>query len=162
MTIFQNLKNIFSRPLYTCLFIFLIILFGLLWYFFTDFALMKGNYTSTRYYSDIVISWINIIIFSLFIVAWIFRAWSFGNTGKSENLGFLGGIVAILISGSLCCGTSLLLVFGGTTIIAFISEFLPFRGMEIKILSVIILFISLFVLLKNLLVCKTNIKKSQK
>lgn len=163
--IFSNLKLIFKNPKYIVAYFLLVFLLAWAWYNFTDFALMRGNYGMTHYWYDGVISWINILAFPLFIVAWIYRSYTFGSCqSKWEKNGFFGGILSILISGSICCGSSILTTFGVSVFAQFISDnpLLPFKGLELKTLGVIILLYALHSLLNNLLVCKTKIKKSSK
>lgn len=161
--IFQNIQKIFKNPKYSISYIILVIILAFLWYSFTDLTLIRGNNGEFYFWSDTIISWINILGFPLFILAWIYRSYTLGSTSqKSEKLGFLGGVIGILISGSLCCGSSLFLVFGASALTNIFSKYLPYGGLELKIFGAIILLCALFSLLKNLLVCKVKIKKSSK
>lgn len=166
-TIFTNISLIFKNPRYIFGYFFLVILLTYLWYSFTDFPLMKGNYGMTHYWYDGIISWINILTFPLFIVAWIYRSYTLGSySNAGEKAGFLGGMLGIIISGSACCGTSILLALGTSALSNIISNnpYLPFRGLELKTLGAIILIWALCSLLKNLLICKkkNSTKKSSK
>lgn len=163
--IIQNIRSIFKNPKYLISYIVLVLLLAGAWYQFTDFALMRGNYGMTHYWYDWILSWINILAFPLFIVAWIYRSYTLGcNSSSGEKAGFLGGIIGILISGSICCGSSILLAFGTSALTRFISgnPYLPFKGLEIKTLGAIILLVALYFLMKNLLVCKVTLKKPSK
>lgn len=135
--IFSNISLIFKNQKYTVGYTIGVIILGFLWYQFTDFDLIKGNYGMSHYYYDGLISWINILAFPLFITAWIYRSYTLGSHSEAgEKAGFLGGIIGIIISGSLCCGSSLLLAVGASAITNFISKssLLPFNGLELKTL----------------------------
>lgn len=164
--IFANISLIFKNPKYIIGYILGVIFFGFLWYKFTDFNLMRGNYGIAHYYYDGIISWINILAFPFFITVWIYRSYTLGSqSATGEKAGFLGGIIGIIISGSICCGSSILLAFGTSALTRFISgnPFLPFKGLELKTLGVIILLYALYSLLTKLLVCERKItKKSSK
>lgn len=136
-TIFSNILLIFKNPKYIFGYFLLVFLLAWAWYSFTDFPLMRGNYGMTHYWYDGVISWVNILTFPMFIVAWIYRSYTLGSySNTSEKAGFFGGIIGILISGSICCGSSILLALGTSALTNFISNnpYLPFRGLELKTL----------------------------
>ena len=112
---FTNLKLIFSQKKYIFGYIALVLFFGALWWYFTDIKLMFGNYGAVQASIDTAASIINIFLFSLFIIAWIFRSIMFGKLShKGDSTGFLGGIIGVLISGSICCGSSLLIPLGAS------------------------------------------------
>ncbi len=73
---YTNLSLIFKNPKYSITYIILVLLLAYIWYTFTDFPLMYGNYGKFHYYYDGFISWINILLFPLFIVAWIYRSYT--------------------------------------------------------------------------------------
>ena len=101
---FTNLKLIFSQKKYIFGYIALVLFFGALWWYFTDIKLMFGNYGAVQASIDTAASIINIFLFSLFIIAWIFRSIMFGKLShKGDSTGFLGGLIGVLISGSICC-----------------------------------------------------------
>lgn len=164
--IFSNIALIFKNPKYSIAYILMVIIIGILWIKNTSFGLIYGNYGPARYYYDIFLSVVNILAFPLFILAWIYRSHTLGSYAeKKESIWFFGWILGILISGSLCCGSSVLLTFGASALTGMISAspFLPFHGMEIKTLGVIILLYSLYSLLSKLLVCeRKNIKTPSK
>lgn len=157
---FDNLKKIFSNPKYLIAYLILVFIFIFLWWQFTNFSLMLGNYSITRFVIDTVISWLNILFFPLFIVAWIYRSYNFGCYQKSDSFGFIGGFVSAVISGSLCCGTSLLIPLGATIFVDFFSKNFKYWWLELKFIGVLILIFGVYNLLKNLTTCK--MKKSFK
>lgn len=155
---FDNLKKIFSNPKYLIAYLILVSIFIFLWWQFTNFSLMLGNYSTTRFVIDTVISWLNILFFPLFIVAWIYRSYNFGCYQKSDSFGFIGGFVSAVISGSLCCGTSLLIPLGATIFVDFFSKNFKYWWLELKFIGVLILIFGVYNLLKNLTTCKMQKK----
>lgn len=152
----QNVRQIFRNRYYLISYILLVILFWMLWYYFTDFDLLRGNYGENRLYIDSILSWINIIFFPLFLVAWFYRARTLGEFSKKDWAGFIGGIIGILISGTLCCGSSVLLIIGWSALTTLVSRYLPWHWFELKVISVIVMLIALWHLLSHLLVCKNS------
>lgn len=116
---------------------------------------------------DAIFSWINIIGFSLFIVAWVYRTRllaGYADKKRGGIMGFFAGFLSILISGSMCCGAGLLVTvgasFGANVFSEFVGKYFPFDGQELKLLGIIILLWSLYHLLSNIGACKCTIKKS--
>ncbi|MBB1554543.1 hypothetical protein HG442_004010 [Candidatus Gracilibacteria bacterium] len=154
---FTNLKLIFSQRKYILGYILLVMIFSALWWYFTDIKLMFGNSGTLHASIDTVVSVVNIFAFSLFIVAWIFRSTMFGKLShKGDSAGFLGGILGVLISGTLCCGSSLLIPLGASVFTTTLARYLPYDGLELKTLGVLILLFGLYRLLKNLTVCQAK------
>jgi hypothetical protein len=154
---FTNLKLIFSQKKYIFGYIALVLFFGALWWYFTDIKLMFGNYGAVQASIDTAASIINIFLFSLFIIAWIFRSIMFGKLShKGDSTGFLGGIIGVLISGSICCGSSLLIPLGASVFANTLAKYFPYGGLELKILGIIILLFGLYQLLKNLTTCQAK------
>ena len=69
---------------------------------------------------------------------------------------FLGGIIGVLISGSVCCGSSLLIPLGASVFANTLAKYFPYGGLELKILGIIILLFGLYQLLKNLTTCQAK------
>lgn len=155
---FDNLKKIFSNSKYAISYLILVVILALLWYFFTDLSLMRWNHGNTRFVIDTIFSWLNILFFPLFIVAWIYRSYNFGCYQKSDSFGFIGGFVSAVISGSLCCGTSLLIPLGATIFVDFFSKNFKYWWLELKFIGVLILIFGVYNLLKNLTTCKMQKK----
>lgn len=150
---------IFKNPKYILAYFVMVGILAWLWYHFTDLEALYGNYGALQFWIDTATSWVNILGFPMFIVAWLYRAYTLGSVGREENAGFAGGILGILISGTMCCGSSVFLAIGASAVSNFFSKFFPYGGLELKIFGVVILMISLVFLLKNLLVCKVKPKK---
>ena len=150
---FKNLKNLFSSWKYFISYIVLVFCAFWIWWSFTDVRIMFGNYWSLHTYTDIALSWIMILGFPLFILALIYRGWKFG---KTENLNTKTGvwliswIIGTIISWASCCGLTLAAYFWLLPLL----NFLPYDGIEIKVLWVLGLLYALWGILSELESCK--------
>lgn len=155
--ILNNIRYIFQNRKYLIAYSIMVGILGVLWWQFTDITLAWWNYGAIRTSIDIAISFINIFGFPLFIVAWIYRSHTLGTyTSHSERAGFVGGTLGVIISGSICCGTSLLIPLGASAFIDILSKYFPYGGLELKILGVGVLLFGLHRLLSNLTACQMS------
>lgn len=160
---FDNFKKIFKNPKYLISYLLMVFVLAFIWYKYTSFESMYWGYGKFRFYLDLLISWINILGFPLFILAWIYRSYNLGlYSNKWDSFGFLWGFISIVISGSLCCGSSLLIPLGASIFVDFFSKNFPYWWLELKILWVLILIYWIFNLFKNLTVCKMKKNKNPK
>ncbi|MCH8519327.1 MAG: hypothetical protein LAT82_01065 [Nanoarchaeota archaeon] len=156
-SIFLNFKLVFFNWKYTLFFILLNI--GIIYFFTTQTAdeLIKVNY-GVFYYNimwtfQILIS----VLFSLFVVLSVFKLYYFSNSSVTQSgIGSFGSMLGVLVAGCPACSITIASYLGLATMISFF----PYDGLELKLISIIILLIVNFYLLKNLQVCK--IKKSKK
>lgn len=154
---FQNLKKLFSTKSRIIAYIILIAIAWGVWWYFTDIAIMLGNYGKVHTYTDITLSMIMIFGFPLFIMG-MYHKWSlFGkheNLHKKSLLGTIGGTIGTILSGCSCCGLTLASYFGLLPLM----NFLPYDGLEIKILGTLGLLYALYDIMKNLEVCQVKKK----
>lgn len=156
MQIFQNIRLLFARRSYLIAYILMVLVLLGTWYFFTNHKIIVGNYGLLHASIDIGLSMIVIWGFPLFLLAWIFRSITLGSSNKKHaSAGLLGGIMGVIISGSSCCGLTLATYFGLIPLMSF----LPWSGLEIKIIAVCMLAYSLYTTLKNLTTCAYKPKK---
>lgn len=105
----------------------------------------------------IVISILLGILFSLLA----YKA-HFGMSFKDEEAGILGSVgafIAAFFSGCAACGVGIASAFGiGAGILAF----LPYKGIELSIIAIILLVITIFKTTKNMYVCNINLSKMPK
>ncbi len=154
---FQNLKTLFSSWKYVISYIVLVFCAFWIWWNFIDIENMLGNYREVHTYIDVSLSVIMVLGFPLFIIALVYRGWKFG---KKENLNtktgvwFVSWVIWTIISGSSCCGLTLASYFWLLPLM----NFLPYDGLEIKIVWVIGLLYALWSILSELDTCK--IKKA--
>jgi hypothetical protein len=116
---------------------------------------MFGNYGKFHTYTDIVLSMIMIFGFPLFIMGMYHKGSLFG---RQENLqgksivGTISGTIGTILSGCSCCGLTLASYFGLLPLM----NFLPYDGLEIKILGTLGLLWALSDILRNLETCRVK------
>jgi len=118
---------------------------------------MVGNYGKLHTYIDVMLSIIMIVGFPLFLLGFWHKVTLFGQksiTGKSST-GMIGGLIGTIISGASCCGSTLAIYFGLLPLM----NFLPYDGLEIKILGTLGLLYALYDIMKNLEVCQVKRKE---
>lgn len=117
-----------------------------LWVLFIGF---KETLTLTSFVSLIIISILLGMLFSMLI----YKA-NFNMAFSDKNLGLFGGVGAFLaafVPGCAACGVGIASIFG---ISAGALAFLPYDGIELSLLAIIILGITIFKTTKNLYICK--------
>lgn len=128
-----------------------------LWYSYSDIKYVAWNYQSYTFaYLDTFFSWVMILCFPIILSGIVYKSlhfWKKNIKKRSSFLGILSGILSTFITGCVCCGVSLLSLLGFTSVIAFL-EILPYNGLEVKAVAVVLLIYSTLDTLKNLEVCK--------
>lgn len=110
--LWKHLFLVLSSPLRLTIYLMAVILSGWIWWNFTDIEIIFGNYGYWYGVIDVSLSIITILVFPLFIIAWIYRSYVLGGGGqKRERIGFFSGIIGVIISGSSCCGLTLATYF---------------------------------------------------
>lgn len=157
LSLFSNLKLVFSNYIFVILFAFLNML--IIYFFSTQMAdeLIRVNY-GVLYYNIVWVLQILISLFlSLFIVLSIFKIYYFSSTSLTQNgVGGLSSTLGILVAGCPACSITIASYLG---LASFIS-FLPYDGLELKLLSFMLLLVVNFYLLRDLQTCKIR-KKSK-
>ena len=129
-------------------------LFGTLKFFFISAMGLKSVIKFHSYVSLIIISFLIGFLFSLLVYKT-----SLGNSGSDKKTGLFGGIgifLAALAPGCAACGIGLASVLG---ISAGVLSFLPYEGLELSIVSIIILGLTIIFVTKKMYIC--NILKKQ-
>ena len=129
----------------------------LLWYiieYFSDRALIFGNFWSTYASINIIIDIINIILMWLFVASFFYKRRLFGASSKNNQSGWFGSITSVLVSGCPACSITLASYLGLASFFAL----LPYNGLELKIVGTLVLIWSVYNNSKNLTGC--SIKKS--
>lgn len=120
-------------------------------YFFSDLATLKGNLGATFATVELVSGILLALLFGINagLLYYKLRLASSVNAKESGST-ILGGIFGIIVTGCPACSITLASYLG----LASILSTLPFYGMEIKIIGLLLLLYSTNTLLKNLTVCK--------
>ena len=152
---FKNIKKLFSSKKRFIMCMLWIISLSLLWWYSTDFRIMFGNYWLVHTYTDILLSWFIIITFPIFITALLYKSYKYWKRAdinwKSINW-IIGWIAGTIISGASCCWATLAASFGFLPLMTF----LPYSGLEIKIIAAIWLLYALIDTLIHLETCKVK------
>lgn len=112
-------------------------------YSFQIFIMMNGlRYAVLTLFMSFVIS----LLFGLWFSLLIYRVGLNGSNLRANGPGFLGSSAGILGAGCPMCGSLILGLFGAP--LGLFS--LPFKGLEIKALSLIFLLSSVFIMSKDL------------
>ena len=120
-------------------------------YSITIFIIMNGVlFTFLSIITSLVIS----ILFGINFVLVLHRIKNASLDVKENSVGFSGFVTGVFASGCPMCG-SILFGFFGMPLALF---FLPFKGLELKAISIALLAISIALLAKNP-TCKIEIKK---
>lgn len=149
------IKKVFSRPwLFWMYMILILISFGIWWYF-TDVRIMLGNYGKPFTYTDVGLSMLMVVGFPLFLVGILYkwlRFWHRENLDTKTGIGTISGLIGTILSGCSCCGLTLASYFGLLPLMSF----LPYSGLEIKILGTIGLLWAIRDTYKNLETCRVK------
>ena len=172
-------KDVFGKWRYCLLLIFIAVLFYSLniiitsWRSLADFYSTGGFIWMLNLFFNIFVSFKSIIpgssailiivsiLLGILFSMLIYKA-HFNISFKDEEAGVIGGIGAFLaafFSGCAACGIGIASAFG---IGAGILVSLPFHGIELSILAIIILAITIFKTTKNMYVCNINLSKIPK
>lgn len=174
LNVLKNFRKVFGNWRYLLLGVFvaflfyalnvLIYSFGILKSFYSTlgfvgtfklfFSLMKGfgNTIETHsYVSLIIIS----ILFGIFFSLIGYKVRVLNDTGN-KKIGFFASVglfLGILVPGCAVCGIGILSALG---LSAAVLSFLPYKGLELSILSIVILGIVIFKISNELNVCKVK------
>lgn len=158
----HSLKKIFASRNRTIVYIFFVLGASTAWWYTTDVAVTTWNLGAegkTLYvYLDLLVSWLVVLFFPLFIVAFSYRGYVLGDKrhlNKKSWLGAFGGLIGTILSGCSCCGVTMASYIGLLPLMSFI----PYEWLlGIKILGLLALFYALYDLLKDLETCKLQKK----
>lgn len=148
-------KNYFILLLITSVFMFAIF-YALTLATTTDhdpaiFIMMNGvNYTAITLVLFILIS----LLFGVFISLLVYKIKASSKGKKSLNIiGGSGGLIAgIFGAGCPMCGSAVFALFGAPLALFF----MPFKGLELRVLSIILMLASIYFVSKSSCFCKMN------
>ena len=120
-------------------------------YYFLDRTLVIGNLWYAFYLTEMTLSYIISILFWIFLGASFYKIRYF--QVHSTASWAVGGVLWVLVAGCPACSITL----ASYIWLAWIISVLPFYGLELKIMSILLLVFSVISILKNLEICKVNI-----
>lgn len=125
----------------------------LIWRYFIDLDLTIGNMGHTIAYTEVFLYMLFAVLFSLFVAVSVYKYRYFKKLQtKQMSAGSLGWLAWLLVAGCPACSITLASRLWLSTVI----WFLPFDGMELKLIAILILGYTLFVLLRDLEVCSRS------
>jgi hypothetical protein len=153
----KNLKIVFTNRRYLILSMIFFIFLSLLFSYFTDSEYIINTKGYLFYFLTFISQFTIAILFSIFLSISIYKYTKFSKFDVSENSSsILGTFLAVLVTGCPACSITLASYLG----LASILSFLPFFGLELKIIGIFLLLYANYSILTSLTTCK--IKKVYK
>ena len=142
----NNFLEIFKNKNYVFLSIITFILIGLVFEYFTDSELIKGNMGANYLYilitSQILISF----LFAIFISAFYYKYKKFNIIETNENrTSFSALFLGVLVAGCPACSVSIASYIG----LAGLISLFPYYGLELKIIAIPMLVYANYYSIKN-------------
>lgn len=155
----ENFVEVFTKWKYLILTLFTFVFIFFLFFYFSDYQTVQGNYGSLHAYLLIGSQAIISFLFSLFLSLSVYKFITFSAYSPTEqSTSTIGSFLGVLVTGCTSCSITLASYLGLASLISL----LPFGGLELNFLSIILLLLGTFFTLKNLKVCKFKIKKKAK
>jgi len=159
-TSITTIKTVLSKRNYFFLFFFSSLISFFVFYFLTLWTVTNKSlriFIEMNGYNYVFFSFLFMAVISLllgiFISLFVFKI----RIRKSYGVfGFLGLITGVFSSGCPMCGSIIFALFG-MPLALFL---MPFKGLELRVLSIILLTISIYSLSKNLNSCKITPQKT--
>lgn len=152
----NNLIEVFSKWYSQLTLVITTILIGSIFIYFTNLDLIQGNFGHSYMWAQIILQVLITILFALFVPISVYKFLEFNSFSLKENTtSGLGTFFGVLVAGCPACSITLASYFG----LAGLVSYLPWYGLELKIIAVPLLVYANYSLLKDLKVCKIkNIK----
>jgi len=127
----------------------------LLGFMITDFKLLKGNLGATYMWMEIVLHLLLSILFGIFIMTHIYKYRVSWVNIKNKTTWLFWMLLGIIVTGCPACSVTLAAYLG----LAWLIASLPFHGIEVKVVGIILLAWAQYMAVKDLMVCKMKKKK---
>mgnify|MGYP001567333870 CR=1 FL=1 len=147
----NNFIQVFSKWYNVVIFISVAILIEYVFIYFTNLDIIVGNLGYNYMLWQIIFQTLISILFGLFVPISLYKILEFNSFSIKENLSSGGGtFLGLLVAGCPACSITLASYLGLSSIISF----LPWYGLELKIMATLLLFYANYSLLKDLNICK--------
>jgi len=154
--VFYNFLEVYKNKNYLLLFFITLIIISSIFIKFTNIDIIQGNFSNIYLYTQIILQILISILFSIYLPISIYKIRLYKSIPIKENLtSSTGTILGILVAGCPACSITLASYLGLASIISF----LPYYGLELKIIAIPLLIYSNYSLLKNLKICNRKLKK---
>jgi hypothetical protein len=149
-TIIQNFKEVFSNWKYLVFSIISFLVFFSIFQYFTDTYLIEVNLGLRYLYLTLILQFLIALLLALFISISIYKFNYFRKfSAKEQSSSVIGGILGFLVAGCPSCSITFASYIGLGSFVAF----LPYYGMELKFVSIVLLFYSNISVLYSLKTC---------
>ena len=145
----ENLKQAYATPVSLTITLIATFLLLIIQYFFTDYATLAGNLGPTMATLEVISQVILAVFFGINVALLWYKLRLASLTTKEGGTTVLGSILGLLVTGCPACSITIASYLG----LASILSTLPFLGMEVKVLGILLLIYSTDSLLKNLTTC---------
>ena len=153
MAYFKNIVKVFSDYRYVLFFLSLFALMYILFEYLTDDALIKGNLGIVYFYANFLIQVLISVLFALFLTFFVYKYIAFSTFDKNGSVtSFVGTFVGILVGGCAACSLTVASYLGLGAFLVF----LPYHGIELKIVSLLMLVYANVISVRDLEVCRIN------
>ena len=147
----DNFIEVFSKWYSIPIFTLPTLLVGYVFAYFTNLDIIEGNFGHEYMWAQIVMQTLISLLFGLFVPISLHKIIVFNSFSIKENISSGGGtFLGLLVAGCPACSITLASYLGLGTIVSF----LPWFGLELKIIAVPLLVYANYSLLKTLKVCK--------
>jgi len=120
--------------------------------YFLNAELTIGNLGITFFVIQMFLDTAITLLFSLFLAATLYKMYRFRIPEKKTGVWMLGGFLGVVVSGCPACSITLASYLGFASIVSS----LPFFGIELKIVSLLLLLYVLYITLRDIDVCKVK------
>jgi hypothetical protein len=150
------LKQVYSKSSSYVITLFSSLILAAILFYFTEYELISGNIGIFHANAQVVIQLILALLFGINIaIFWYKIRLVSGVDAKAKGSTVTGTILAVLVSGCPACGVTIAGYLG----LASIFSALPFFGLELKVIGIILLLYSSNYLLNKLNFCKIPTQK---
>lgn len=118
--------------------------------YFSDRALIAGNYWPTYAGINWFVDGTTILLFGLFVSSVIYKLTAFSKPQPSQHSGWFWWLFSALFAGCSSCTLTLATYLWLSSVVAF----LPWAWLELKILWLVLLIRSTYTNIRDLLICK--------
>lgn len=147
----NNIKLMFSEIKYILIAIVSSLIIGTFMFYFTNYNLIKGNMGVFYANFHVLLQSLIIILFGINISLLFYQLETTSKfNSRTTGATSFGSIVSVIVSGCPSCGITLASYLGLTSIFSW----LPFYGMEIKLIGISLLLYSTYSISKNLNNCE--------
>ncbi len=152
----ENFKLVLTNYNYLLLFFLIFFLMYFLFELLTDDALIKGNMGLSYFYVNYILQILISLLFSLYFTFFMYKYLMFSSFDKKQSAtSFVGTFFGVLVGGCAACSLTVASYLGLGAVISF----LPYYGIELKVIGFLMLVYANIFGIRDLQVCRVNFSK---